>query len=601
MPTPLPLLVGLVFASPLAAANEPCSHLLTEADTIVAQRDRDALAGVARGEALLAELPDGQGGCPVAAAMVQAAVGSNLHILGRNAEALVRFRTALDWLAGTDASAAQWATVHRGAGLALADSEDYTGALDAYLASLDHSQRAGDALEAAKTAGNIGNLYNNLGELDASQRFHEQALAGFREVGHEPGVAGSLINLGSVAAKRALAAEREGDAETARAQNQRLHDLNQEALALFTRLGNERGIAYAASNVGLALDRLGDAAAALPFHERALAIRAAVGDLHGEIYSRVTLAGSALALNQPARAAAHLDAAEALLPDDAETVGLLLEIVRKRVAVAEARGDFREALAQQREVTRLQDEQASRGHAERVAEIQARFDSDSQVREIELLRSAGEIQALQLQRQRLWLGVVVLASILLAVLAAVSVRRLRLGHRVARELERVARTDTVTGLANRRAVLERLDLELERARRTGQPLALVMADVDHFKAINDRHGHDAGDAVLVAIGERLAATLRSQDTLARWGGEEFLLLLPATGLDAGVAIAERLRRAIASAPFPVADAAEALTLTQGVAVARPGMTAQALIKAADQALYEGKRRGRDLVVAAATG
>ncbi|MBX3724489.1 MAG: diguanylate cyclase [Xanthomonadales bacterium] len=601
MPTLLPLLVGLLFASSLATANEPCEHLLTEADTIVAQRDRDALAGVARGEALLAELPDGQGGCPVAAAMVQAAVGSNLHILGRNAEALARFRAALDLLAGTDAGAAQWATVHRGAGLALADSEDYTGALDAYLASLDHSQRADDALEAAKTAGNIGNLYNNLGELDASQRYHEQALDGFREAEHLPGIAGSLINLGSVAAKRALAAERAGDEEGARAENRRLRDLNDEALTLFTQLGNERGIAYAASNVGLALDRLGDPAAALPFHERALAIRAAVGDLHGEIYSRVTLAGSALTMRQPARAAAHLDAAEALLPDNATEVGLRLEIVRKRVAVAEARGDFREALAQQREVTRLQDAQAAQGHAERVAEIQARFDTDSQAREIELLRSAGEIQALQLQRQRLVLGVVALAGLLLALLAAVTYRRLTVGRRVARELERAAGTDAVTGLANRRAMLERLQEALAHSRETGQPLTLVMADVDHFKAINDRHGHDAGDAVLVAIGERLAATLRSQDTLARWGGEEFLLLLPATGLTAGHAIAERLRKAISATPFTVAGEAVMLTITQGVATARPGMSAQSLIKAADQALYAGKRRGRDQVVAVSTG
>lgn len=598
MRSPLRLILALLLTSPLPAASDSCERLLTEADTIVAQRDSDALAGVERGEALLAELPGGQGDCPVAAAMLNAAVGSNLHILGRNPEAHARFRAALGLLAGSQASPAQWATVHRGAGLALADGEDYTGALDAYLAALEYSQRAGDTLEVAKTAGNIGNLYNNLGELDASQRFHEQALAGFGEVGHPPGVAGSLINLGSLAAKRALAAERAGDAEGARAQNQRLHDLNQQALELFTELGNERGIAYAASNIGLALDRLGDPAAALPFHERALAIRAAVGDLHGQVYSRVTLAGSALAMGQPARASAHLDQAEALLAGNTAATGLLLEIVRQRVAVAEARGDYREALAQQREVTRLQGEQSAQGHADRVAEIQARFDTDRQAREIELLRSAGEIQKLQLQRQRLVLGVVVLAGLVLALLAAVTHRRLAVGRNVARELERVAGTDAVTGLANRRAMLERLEEALAQSRRSGQPLTLVMADVDHFKAINDRHGHDAGDAVLVAIGQRLASTLRSQDTLARWGGEEFVLLLPGTSLEAGQAIAERLRSAISAAPFTVAGESVALTITQGVATARPGMGAQSLIKAADQALYEGKRRGRDQVVAA---
>ncbi|MFP4056416.1 MAG: GGDEF domain-containing protein [Candidatus Brocadiia bacterium] len=166
-----------------------------------------------------------------------------------------------------------------------------------------------------------------------------------------------------------------------------------------------------------------------------------------------------------------------------------------------------------------------------------------------------------------------------------------------RRLERLATTDGLTGLLNRRTVLERLETELTRCRRLALPLALVLLDVDHFKAVNDRHGHQAGDRVLAHVGRLLRAACRSYDLAGRYGGEEFILALPHADASQGRAAAERLRQRLAAAPVPLGDGeALAVTASLGVAVAAEGVdTADALVAAADQALYKAKAAGRNRV------
>src|SRR5690606_19816188 len=138
--------------------------------------------------------------------------------------------------------------------------------------------------------------------------------------------------------------------------------------------------------------------------------------------------------------------------------------------------------------------------------------------------------------------------------------------------ERVARTDPVTHLANRRFMAERIEHEIHRASRSGRPFALLMVDVDRFKAINDEHGHGIGDLALVEIARRMKAQLRAQDTLARWGGEEFLALLPDTGGIGGLAAAEKLREAVSAAVMTIRDRTIELSVTIGVAEYVAGMT-----------------------------
>lgn len=157
-----------------------------------------------------------------------------------------------------------------------------------------------------------------------------------------------------------------------------------------------------------------------------------------------------------------------------------------------------------------------------------------------------------------------------------------------------ATTDTLTNLANRAEFLERARREMARGARTERPFAIAMLDVDHFKSINDRWGHPAGDRVLAATARAVAETLRGVDLCGRWGGEEFVLLLVEVDEPAAFAAVERVREAIAALGPPRVP--RAITVSAGIAVHHPlfeKATIADLIKRADAALYESKREGRD--------
>ncbi len=168
----------------------------------------------------------------------------------------------------------------------------------------------------------------------------------------------------------------------------------------------------------------------------------------------------------------------------------------------------------------------------------------------------------------------------------------------AQELDRTrreARTDALSGIGNRKAFDERLQYMLSTFNRQKTPFALVLADVDHFKWINDTHGHSAGDQVVTHIGDMLQQCVRDTDFVARFGGDEFALLL--SGIEAKMAtdIAERIRRKIESSNFSVGPEGErvAVTFSMGLASAREGDNAQTLLDRADRALYTSKDSGRN--------
>ncbi len=160
-------------------------------------------------------------------------------------------------------------------------------------------------------------------------------------------------------------------------------------------------------------------------------------------------------------------------------------------------------------------------------------------------------------------------------------------------LAEASRTDALTGLPNRRSMMERLDAELARAEREGTPTAVIMADVDHFKEINDSRGHEAGDRVLSALGDVLRTVLREYDFCARWGGEEFLFLLPNTTLEGALQAVQRIRDHLAEEPLDPRP-----TMSYGVAWRHAGEDRTSLLARADGALYAAKEGGRNRVVTA---
>lgn len=187
------------------------------------------------------------------------------------------------------------------------------------------------------------------------------------------------------------------------------------------------------------------------------------------------------------------------------------------------------------------------------------------------------------------------AAVLLAGQAVVALENARL-HRI---VEREALVDELTGLANRRQAERVLGIELTRAARFGTPLAVALIDLDDFKGVNDVYGHQAGDAVLRELADVLGAGLRQFDVAARWGGEEFLVVLPGTDAVGATRVAERLRAAVAGRAVPTPGGAVLhVTASVGVASYPACQTREEVVAAADEALYEAKRTGKNRVVAA---
>lgn len=155
--------------------------------------------------------------------------------------------------------------------------------------------------------------------------------------------------------------------------------------------------------------------------------------------------------------------------------------------------------------------------------------------------------------------------------------------------------DHLTSLYNRRFISNKISEEILRVSRTKSPFSLILMDVDYFKEVNDQFGHDCGDEVLKTLSRLLRKEIRNIDTLSRWGGEEFLILLPDTALEAAYQVADRIRLKVQNQPFVYEGATFNLTMTFGISMSSENLSMKELIKMADRALYEGKQLGRNCV------
>jgi diguanylate cyclase (GGDEF)-like protein len=211
---------------------------------------------------------------------------------------------------------------------------------------------------------------------------------------------------------------------------------------------------------------------------------------------------------------------------------------------------------------------------------------------IAVIMSAAGLDTFTVVNSTVFLALALLLSLLLArVFEASNRRAFALEHQLTSE----ARTDALTGLRNRRSLEEAATAEVKRGTRTGAPLAVIICDIDHFKQVNDRYGHDAGDRVIRAVSTLLSGMARESDALGRWGGEEFLMFLPDTDENAAFVVAERMRKAVEAAPMPVEGLK--VTISLGVAGLLPGGSEperwQEAVRQADDAMYRSKQAGRN--------
>jgi diguanylate cyclase (GGDEF)-like protein len=167
-----------------------------------------------------------------------------------------------------------------------------------------------------------------------------------------------------------------------------------------------------------------------------------------------------------------------------------------------------------------------------------------------------------------------------------------------REVQNQAHTDALTGLRNHRAFQETLRTEMHRSQRYGRPLGLVMLDIDSFKELNDRFGHQAGDTALTELGKVIRAATRREDFAARYGGDEIAILLPETGREGCLSVVRRLVRSVREHAFTFGESRLPFSISVGVAFFKPDVSITQLVGAADQALYRAKQAGKDRYVAA---
>lgn len=165
------------------------------------------------------------------------------------------------------------------------------------------------------------------------------------------------------------------------------------------------------------------------------------------------------------------------------------------------------------------------------------------------------------------------------------------------KLDTLSKTDTLTQLSNRRDILTHLDAEKNRFERSGMTFSLIIADIDHFKKFNDTYGHEAGDCILKEVSDLLRQNTRPEDTVARWGGEEFLILLPNTKLKGAETLATKLKNTINKKSFSIGNSKQKVTLSFGVNTYQGPESIDECIKKADECLYTAKKKGRNQVVA----
>ncbi|WP_395788329.1 diguanylate cyclase [Aquimonas sp.] len=485
----------------------------------------------------------------------------------------------------------------------------YSTALESLRESLK-LQQAGARAEIERTYHYLGLLYAGMREYETARRYLERGLAEARRLA-DPSREAPL--LGSMARTANLAGSF-SEALT----------LALEAERLAERLGSPPGQVYALIENGrakLGLNRLSEANEAL---QRGALIAERIGQRSTLARYRALLAEAAARQNRPEEALALWQQA---LPEfqSGDDQPQLLDSYKVMIPLLREQGDGERALDIAIESLSLQEQISGLDMNRRVAVMESAYRAEESERQIELLQRDLEIQALKLRQEALgrWLATFGVLSLLLV--AGLLGFRYRESRRLSRQLEETNRelesnrtalgqanvelekraealalaasVDPLTGIANRRAFVERFEVHWADAISRHSALSIALIDADHFKRINDTAGHAVGDAVLCALAVCIQGLLRAGTLLARWGGEEFVVLIPGANSQAAAGLAERLRAAVESLEI---EGLPRVTISIGVASlsGRSRLRPEGLFDEADGALYAAKTAGRNCVVVA---
>ena len=550
----------------LRARTLLCSHL-SERDRTAAERE------VAAAEGLLARLAR-----PGLRAGMLVCQGEILEYAGDNARAMSYYQQAVAVAEGNAEQELLAGALFQRGYLRGLQGEYAEGLVDLRRARALY-EKLGLTQQMSGTLNGIAIVYNRMGDFAQSRSYYQQTLTVQQAAGLLREQAVTWHNLGR--ANENLAAWT--DARQA----------FEAALALCREISYRRGEAHALRGLASVRNATGDARGALELLAEAEALQRQVPDARLRAQIQLQRGIALRQLKRPADALAALNEALGIFKH-AESQAELVTTLGALAGTQADLGDWRSAYERQREHKEISDRLLQRQLDQRFATLKVAFDAEAKDRENQaLLRERQVAQTAldhSLQSGRLQLGLIAFAVVLLLALTAMALRM----RRATARMRVLAMTDELTGLPNRRAVLARLRDQLERP--GAGPCAVMIADLDHFKTINDRLGHAIGDEVLRAVGSVLADAVREPVFVGRLGGEEFLVVLPQTGLEAARQAAERIREQVGALETRhLADASQ-LTVSLGVTVSRPGQDGLSdLLRRADEALYAAKHGGRNRV------
>ncbi len=423
----------------------------------------------------------------------------------------------------------------------------------------------------------LATLFYNNNQLVQAGQYYRKLIALDENSGDEQALSVSYFNLGHVSAS-----QQQFDAAQA---------LFQQAYKLSVKLNDPSGEAYAIKALGVNAQAKGDLPKAQSLLMKAETQFAALHDDRQRAATLRNLGDVTLLLHEPKQAIAYYQQAVPLLLD-AGLSGAVIRCYRGLSQAYEQLNEYITALKMQRtysELLQSELEQINNASTQRLREeLDLRHYMDSN-NKLELL-SASQ-QSLLEQRQHL-LELQLWVLVLVVALAACLGYMLWRGSRTARQLHSLATTDELTGVFNRRAIMEAGRQEWQRAKRYVQPVTCLAFDVDHFKSINDTFGHAQGDEVLKALTATISDMMRQTDTLGRIGGEEFLLIAGNTDLVQAQALAERIRQRVAAMMVSGMDDRH-VTVSIGLAGYQLNLSFEQTVQLADKALYHAKRSGRN--------
>jgi diguanylate cyclase (GGDEF)-like protein len=440
---------------------------------------------------------------------------------------------------------------------------------------------AGNATAAQSNLISIATIYRRLGEYDKAGDYLQQSMVVAQRKQDKQEQMVVNMQLGFLATER-------GDAAAAVAPLQ-------QALALAQETGSRQSVGSALLALAESSNVRKRYAEALQDLERAASEFKAVSDKSNTGMLALQSAEAHAGLGQHELAAREFDVAEANVRHS-NNMRYLAELYEERSKNQEALGKPSAALADLKLKMKADAALARMAKTQITTLMSYQFDTERRELENRKLaadRTLKEQQLAALERVRSWQRLaILLAGVLLVLMLWLAWRQWRQGRR----LHRLAITDSLTGISNRRHIEHMLHMAVDEAGRTRRPLTVIMLDVDHFKRVNDSHGHPVGDQVLEQIVQACQGALRQFDRLGRMGGEEFLVVLPDTDLEGGLQVAERLRANVATARPTVGDIELQLSISLGIAELAHSDTGPAsLVRRADAALYHAKDNGRNRI------